>query len=269
MNLANILVHVDSKPRTAARLALATVIAERAGAQLTGIFAEKADAHTVGSVASWPSPNYTAALEQAHTAFEVATRALGARAAFLDLNRGSDQEIGRRFVEIARTFDLVVLGQTHDAEPVPARLPEQTIYESGRPVLVVPFVGSYPDVGQRPLFAWHNSRGAARAVFDVLPLIANEADALVVEVARKSDQRDEFADMLVASLATHGVKARYQHFVVDEVAVMDTLLSAVSDHAADILAIGAFDQGTQSLLGHGAGTRHILAHMTAPVLFSH
>ena len=50
---------------------------------------------------------------------------------------------------------------------------------------------------------------------------------------------------------------------------MDTLLSAASDHAADLLAIGAFDQGTQSLLGHGAGTRHILAHMTAPVLFSH
>ena len=50
---------------------------------------------------------------------------------------------------------------------------------------------------------------------------------------------------------------------------MDTLLSAVSDHAADLLAIGAFDQGTHSLFGHGAGTRHILAHMTAPVLFSH
>jgi hypothetical protein len=50
---------------------------------------------------------------------------------------------------------------------------------------------------------------------------------------------------------------------------MDTLLSAVSDHAADLLAIGAFDQGTQALFGHGAGTRHILAHMTAPVLFSH
>ena len=38
---------------------------------------------------------------------------------------------------------------------------------------------------------------------------------------------------------------------------------------ADVIAIGAFDHGTQSLFGHGAGTRPILAHMTAPVLFSH
>ena len=269
MNLANILVHVDSKPRTAARLALAVVIAERVGARLTGVFAEKAEAHHVGTVATWPSPQYTAAMESALDAFERATAAIGDRAGFFDLNRGSDLEIGHRFVDLARTFDLVILGQTHEAEPVPVRLPEQTIHESGRPVLVVPYVGNYPSVGARPLFAWKNSRAAARAVFDVLPLLARDCDALVVEVARKSEQRDDFADRLVANLANHSVKARYQHFVVDEIAVMDTLLSAVSDHAADILAIGAFDQGTQSLLGHGAGTRHILAHMTAPVLFSH
>ena len=259
----------NSKPRTSERLALAIRLAARAGGRLTGLFAEKAEAHYVGTVATWPSPQYRAAVEAARAAFDAATGSFGGEAAFIDLNRGSDAEIGRRFVEIARSFDLVVLGQTQDAEPVPARLPEQVIYESGRPALVVPFVGTYPDVGARPLFAWNNSRGAARATADVLPLLARDCDALIVEVARKSDQRDEFADLLVANLANHGVKARYQHFVVDEIAVMDTLLSAVSDHAADILAIGAFDQGTQSLLGHGAGTRHILAHMTAPVLFSH
>jgi hypothetical protein len=91
----------------------------------------------------------------------------------------------------------------------------------------------------------------------------------VVEVGRRSEQRDEFAELLVANLAAHKIGARYQHFVVDEVNVMDTLLSAVSDHAADLLAIGAFDSGAHSLFGHGAGTRHILAHMTTPALFSH
>ena len=269
MSLANILVHVDSKPRTAARLALAVRIAERTGALLTGVFAEKAAPHTVGSVASWPAPQYTQALEATRSAFEADTKALGDRVGFFDLNRGSDAEIGRRFVDLARVFDLVILGQAHDAEPVPPKLAEQTIVDSGRPVLVVPYVGTYANVGARPLFAWRNTRGAARAVSDALPLLAKNCDGLVVEVARKSDQRDEFADRLVANLANHGVNARYQHFVVDEIAVMDTLLSAVSDHAADLLAIGAFDNGTQALFGRGAGTRHILAHMTAPVLFSH
>ncbi len=269
MTLANILVHVDSKPRTSTRVALALRIAERTGAHLTGVFAEKSGAYQVGPVASWPSAKYNEALDSARSAFAAATSGSSGRVGLFDINRGSDTEINLRFVELARTFDLIILGQTHEDEPVPAKLAEQTIVESGRPALIVPNVGTYADVGARPLFAWRSSRGAARAVSDALPLLAKHCDALIVEVARKSEHRDEFADRLVAHLADHGVPARYQHFVVDEVAVMDTLLSAVSDHAADLLAIGAFDHGTQALFGHGAGTRHILAHMTTPVLFSH
>ena len=269
MILGNILVHVNSKPRTAARLALAVRIATRVGARLTGVFAETADAHHLGTAATWPSPHYTAAMESARHAFEAGAASLGERMAFIDLNRGSDHDILPRFVELARTFDLVVLGQTQDDVPVPAKLPDETIVDSGRPVLVVPYVGTYADVGARPLFAWRSARGAARAVSDALPLLGEHCDELIVEVARKNEQRDEFADMLVANLKTHEVMARYQHFVVDEIAVMDTLLSAISDHAADLLAVGAFDQGTHALFGHGTGTRYILAHMTAPVLFSH
>ena len=269
MTPANIVVHVDSRPRTAARVALAVRIAERTGARLTGLFAEKAEAHVVGMVATWPSAHYLAAVESARNAFAAATAPLGDRAAFMDTNCGSDVEISRRFVAIARMFDLVVLGQTQDDVPVPAKLPEETILETGRPVLVVPYVGTYPDIGSRPLFAWRASKGSARAISDAMPLLKNGGEGLIVEVARRGEERDEFADLLVANLAAHKVATRYQHFVVDEISVMDTLLSAVSDHAADLLTIGAFDSGANILFGHGAGTRHILAHMTAPVLFSH
>lgn len=269
MSLANILVHVDSKSRSAARLGLAVRLAERLGARLTGLFAEKAEAHRVGAVATWPSAHYVEALETARGAFAAASSALGDRVAFLDANRGSDNEINLRVTEIARTFDLVILGQTLDDVPVPAKLPEHVIVDSGRPVLVVPYVGTYRDIGARPLFAWHSSRGAARAVNDALPLVSNPCEALIVEVGRKNEARDEFSELLVQNLAHHQVPARYQHFVVDEISVADTLLSAISDHAADLLVIGAFDSAPRSLFGRSSSTPNILAHMTAPVLFSH
>jgi nucleotide-binding universal stress UspA family protein len=269
MVLANVLVHLDSARRCAARVALSLRIAERAGARLTGLFAEKAEAYVVGTVATWPSPHYTAALETARAAFASATASLKDRAAFIDLNRGSDHEIIRRFTATARSFDLVVLGQTQDDVPVPHKLPDEVITESGRPVLVVPYAGTFTDVGRRPLFAWHSSRGAARALSDALPLLTAGCDALVVEVGDKNHQRDEFSDLLIANLAHHKVKARYQHSVVEEISVTDALLSAISDHSADLMAIGAFDSGVHALFGHGAGTRNVLAHMTAPVLFSH
>ena len=65
------------------------------------------------------------------------------------------------------------------------------------------------------------------------------------------------------------MKARYQHVVVDDISVSDALLSAISDHSAELMAIGAFDAGWRFLFGHGSGTSQILAQMTAPVLFSH
>ena len=267
MALANILVHLDSRPRTAARLSLSLRIAERCGARLTGMFAERA--HVVGTVATWPSESYVAARDKAQAAFAAATAPLKDRAAFIDVNRGSDHEIVRRATEIARAFDLVVLGQAQDDVPVPAKLPDEVIAESGRPVLVVPYVGTYADVGARPLFAWHSERGAARAAFDALPLLVGGCKAVIVEVGHKGGQRYEFSDLLVANLARHKVDARYQHVVVEDISVSDALLSAISDHSADLMAIGAFDAGWRFLFGHGSGTPQILAHMTAPVLFSH
>ena len=269
MTLANILVHLDSRPRTAQRLALGLRLAERAGARLTGLFAEQVAAHVVGMVATWPSAPYVAAREKAQAAFAAATAPLKDRAAFIDLNRGGEHEIIARLTAIARTFDLVVLGQAEDGVPAPAKLPDAVIADSGRPVLVVPYVGTYSDIGARPLIAWHSSRGAARAAFDALPLLAGGCEALIVEVGRQGDERYEFADLLVANLARHKVNARYQHAIVEEITVADTLLSAIADHSADLMTIGAFNSGNHAWFGHGAGTRAILAQMTAPVLFSH
>jgi nucleotide-binding universal stress UspA family protein len=269
MTIANVLVHLDSRPRTAARLDLSVRIAERCGARLTGMFAERAEAHVVGTVVAWPSERYVAAQEKAKAAFAAATAPLKDRTDFMDLNRGSDHEIVRRATEVARTFDLIVLGQAQDDVPVPGKLPDEVIAECGRPVLVVPYVGTYADVGARPLFAWHGERGAARAAFDALPLVKSGCEALIVEVGHKGDHRYEFADLLVANLARHKVNARYQHVIVEDISVSDVLLSAISDHSADLMAIGAFDAGWRFLFGHGSGTPQILAHMTAPVLFSH
>jgi nucleotide-binding universal stress UspA family protein len=269
MTLANFLVHLDSGPRAAVRVALAVRLAERTGARLTGLFAETAEAHFVGVVAVWPSATYTSALEAARATFLAATSGLGERATFIDANRGSEAEVLARVTDIARSFDLVVLGQTQEGVAVPSRLPEHVITESGRPVLVVPFVGTYADIGRRPLFAWRRSRGAARALADARLLLANDCEALVTEIGRPGETRDEFADLVIASLAAHKVSARFQHRIADEIDVMDTLLNACADHGADLLAIGAFDGGSLALLGHGSGTRFVLGHMTLPVLFSH
>ena len=269
MQLANILVHLDSSPRCAVRTALAVKLATRHGAHLTGLFAETSAPHRVGVVATWPSEDHVARAAAAEAAFAEAAASLGERAAYIDVNRGGESEILVRSTDIARHFDLVILGQHEDGGRVPVDLPEQIILESGRPVLMIPYAGSYDDLGHRPLFAWHRSRGAARALAEALSLVQPGADALVVQACRQGEAADEFSPLVIGALAAHGIAAHYQSAVVEEVKLMDTLLNQAADHSADLMAIGAFDHTGFAFLGRGSGTRYVMRHMTLPVLFSH
>ena len=88
----------------------------------------------------WPErpDNWRRKAQPAQAAFAAATAPLKDRAAFIYLNRGSDHEIIARLTAIARTFDLVVLGQAQDDVPAPPKLPDAVIADSGRPQPATP-----------------------------------------------------------------------------------------------------------------------------------
>jgi len=172
--LKNILVHLDGGNRTAIRLSLAAALAAQHGARLVGLFAQRGEARSVGVVASWPSEDYRAAADASRQAFAQAAGRLD-DPEWRDANRGGDAEITRVVTEMARGFDLVILGQ-HDPDgnaPTPPDLVEQVILHSGRPALVIPYVGEVRTLGVRPLIAWNGGREAARALNDAIPLLAD------------------------------------------------------------------------------------------------
>src|SRR6185437_5370218 len=79
----------------------------------------------------------------------------------------------------ARYADVAVLGQVNPYEPHDGvgrdAVVVTTVMSSGRPVLVVPFAGDFPTLGERVLVAWNASREAARAVNDALPILEKAA----------------------------------------------------------------------------------------------
>ena len=270
MALCNILVHLDSRARTAERLHLACTVAAREGARLVGVFGQVSQPHQVGIVAKWPSEQYVEAAAASQAQFAEATAGLD-KAEWTDLNRGSEQEILRTITDLSRHFDLVIIGQTEEAGKrlVPADMAEQLIAESGRPVLVIPFVGHYTDVGHRPFIACTDVRPAARALNDALPLVADDATALVVSILRNKNTGHESIGQVVTHLTCHGIAAAAETVIVEDFGLMDLLLNRASEHGADLLVIGAFGGYGYPLLNRGSGTRFMLRHMTVPVLFSH
>ncbi len=270
MPLRDILVHLDSGPRTAERLALAIGLARRDNARLDGVFAQCARAYQAGAVAVWPPESYTKAAAASREQFDAAVTGLK-EAQWIDLNRGSDHEITHRMTEAARRYDLTILGQDEEDAPkiVPRELIEQLIVESGRPVLVVPYAGHFPDTGARPLIAWTESRAAARALNDGLLLTKPGANAALVSVGSGTEDQKLSAERIAGHLRAHEIGAKIDYMQVTEVGLMDTLLNLAADKACDLAIMGAFGGYGYPILSRGSGTRYMLRHMTLPCLFSH
>ena len=72
-----------------------------------------------------------------------------------------------------------------------------------------------------------------------------------------------------AHLAHHGVTVEARHSIAPDVAVGDELLNMASDLGSDLIVMGAYGRSRLREAVFGGATKHILAHMTVPVLMSH
>lgn len=264
--LRHILVHLDGGDATAARLSLAAALAAREGARLLGAFAEHGFPHRAGLKPGWAEADHDRATAASRARFAEATRGL-ADTDWRDLSATTPGAAADAVIAACRTADLAVIGQTGAKGGLaPPDLAELTVRNAGRPVLVVPYAGVPETLGARPVFAWNGSREAARALHDALPLLAPEARAVVITV-RADAEAGADADVL-AQLRRHGVSARGDVLRAGGVGLMDLLLNRIADLGGDLLAMGAYGHYGFPQLARGGGTRHVLAHMTVPVLFS-
>lgn len=274
MTLKHLVVHLDGGERTSERLALAVRLAGRLGARLTGLFAEGGEVGVGRGRAPAPR-DWRESLRRARAAFEAQTREARLPTDWWQVNDG-ELEVGGISARYCRYGDLAIVGQ-HDPEGprVPHDFVELLILESGRPVLVVPWIGRYPDVGRRVLVAWDGSREAARAVNDALPLMAGaeRVQIAVLQPPRKGRARAPDGPSVVRHLAAHGIVAEPEPVLLEPkgrgaTGALDAILNLGSDLAADLVVTGARGSHGVPFPRASSRTRASLASMTAPVLFS-
>jgi nucleotide-binding universal stress UspA family protein len=175
------------------------------------------------------------------------------------------------FGRLARRFDLAVVGQGEPKTLAPQELLiEAALFESGRPVIIVPYIHKAPLKLDRVVVAWDGSRTATRAIADALPLLARAKAVEVLIVAGGRTKSDEVPGADVGQhLARHGLKVEVKRIVSTDVDVPNTILSHVADTSADVLVMGGYGHSRLREFVLGGATRGILNSMTVPVLMSH
>jgi nucleotide-binding universal stress UspA family protein len=177
---------------------------------------------------------------------------------------------GDAFGQTARRFDLVVVGQPRpDLDAAEELLIEAALFDSGRPVVVVPYIHKGPAKLDRMALCWDGSRAAARAMGDALPLmrLAKSIDLLLVR--NESDRGEVEGADIAQHLARHDLPITLAEVPQGDVDIGNTILNYVADHAIDLMVMGGYGHSRLRELGLGGVTRAILQSMTVPALMSH
>ncbi|MDZ5696818.1 universal stress protein [Chelativorans sp. M5D2P16] len=176
-------------------------------------------------------------------------------------------------IESARAADLAIAQQNDpDADARMVADVEALIFESGRPVLLIPYTWSGRSAPfKKVILAWNGSREAARAVFDALPLMKEAGDVEVLTVD-PSDTLQQDAGMagaaIAATLARHGIDVTVRTEQSAGLSHGDVIANRLADTGADLLVMGAYGRSRASEFIFGGVTRSMLQSMTAPVLMS-
>ncbi len=269
MNLKDILVHIDNRPSCASRLAVVIRLATQQKARLTGLYVipQPYAAPHLGD------PQKLA--DEAKERFDQATAAAGLETGWICYESvKSGLGLSHALNLYAHYHDLLVVSQTDAGaadRTIPASLPETAVLGSGRPVLIVPYVGEFETLGKRVMLAWRGGPESSRALHDALPLL-READSVRV-ISIQGHGGDEAYAAHDADICEH--LARYRLPISSEklnagnLSVGDLLLSRCADDGSDLLVMGAFSQSRRGHQTLGEVGSHLLKCMTLPVLMSY
>ena len=178
---------------------------------------------------------------------------------------------GEQFSRIARRFDLAIVAQAEpERDAVEELIAESTLFESGRPVIIVPYIQKAPLKLNRVMACWDGSRQATRAIADAMPLLERAGQVELVIIANERGKQDEIpgADM-GQHLARHGLKVDVNRITEGDIDVADALLSHVADASIDFMVMGGYGHSRLREFVLGGVTHSILRSMTVPVLMSH
>lgn len=178
--------------------------------------------------------------------------------------------VGHVFADQLRVSDLAVVTWQAAMGVGQRMLLGTALFDSGRPVLVVPHAAPLLAPPSRVLVAWDATPAAVRATHGAMPFITRAAETLVVTVTDDKELRPGQSGIeLTHMLARHGATARFTAVRREKRSVLETILATAREAGADMLVMGGlrhaplrnivFGSATQDLFDRGPRMATLLA----------
>jgi nucleotide-binding universal stress UspA family protein len=269
--IRSILVHVDAGPHVRQRLELAAALGKRLGADVTALYAvtpvfvELAFETAVAAL-----PNGVIEIDESRLAVarELVSTVSAQSGVPIEWRAGRDTP-ERTTIAQALCADLLVLGQHdrthHEAGVLPDFAP-WVLTGSGKPAVLVPYIGARASAFGNVMVAWKATRESARALGAAIPLLRC---AQSVNIVLDADATPTDRELLRAFLRRHGVQAQEQTLMTTSSTAGEAILSRAADLGADLIVMGCYGHSRTREFVLGGATRTVLESMTVPVLMVH
>jgi nucleotide-binding universal stress UspA family protein len=172
---------------------------------------------------------------------------------------------------LARLYDLtIVLQPEFERVTFDNTIPQEILFQSGGPVLFVPFIHRGPLDPKHIGITWDGGRLAARALRDAAPFLTR-AETITIISINEAEVAEEVssAASLAAQLARRGVTARIERTKAGRGEIQPTILSIAADIGLDLIVMGGYGHSRLNERILGGVTRGMLESMTVPTLMSH
>ena len=276
--LKNILVHIPSERsiRPIVDSAISLAITHTAYLDAVSIGFERANMGLsidgAAAVAAIYEVEHEGALARASAALAVfKTEARNAGIAYsVQPLTGGPAEITATVGTLARLYDLtVVLQPEPDYDTFDNNVPQEMLFQSGGPVVCIPYTLKGPLEPKHIGIAWDGSRLAARALRDAAPFLARAQTVTIISVNEKEIPADVSAATLKAHLARRELPAGIVRTNADRADIQPTILSIAADTGLDLIVMGGYGHSRLNERILGGVTRGMLQSMTVPTLMSH
>lgn len=214
------------------------------------------------------------AMLEARNQANAAALARTAQAAGIDLDTITAIDHSRGFIPFvddhARLHSLTIIGTCDDGLLGERMVAEGLLFESGRPVLLVPRDHSAAFSARKIAVAWDNSRPAARALGDALAVLPGVAEVVFLTIGDEKEIATSIStDEQLRAMTRRGLIATHVQHDKGKRTIGAALQDAALEAGADLLVMGAYGHSRLRQFILGGATLGVLGNLRLPVLMAH
>ena len=169
---------------------------------------------------------------------------------------------------IGRVYDLIVVEQPEKLASIAEATLEDALFESGRPVLMVP-KRPPATLGEVVAIAWNGSTETAVTVAMGMPFLKQARHVVIVAVGpQHMPEPGPEGEELARTLEQHGIDVSLRPAYGRQKAQGESFLKGAMVAGADLLLKGAYTPSRIRQMIFGGGTRHIIMESKIPVLMA-